>query len=138
MNKKRTKGSDKEVNHKLDRGTHRVLLGYITILRGIPFFFFLSDLSSDPDELTNIATKFPEVTSSLDQKLRSIINYPQVSASVHQYNKEQFIKWKQSIGQNYSDVIANLRWHQDWLKEPRKYENAIDQWLKIHSDPENI
>ena len=92
----------------------------VTVLTVIQFFF-LSDLSSDPDELTNIAAKFPEVTSSLDQKLRSIINYPKVSASVHQYNKEQFIKWKQSIGQNYSNVIANLRWHQDWLKKPKKY-----------------
>lgn len=69
----------------------------------------------------------------MDQKLRSIINYPKVSASVHQYNKEQFINWKQSIGQNYSNVIANLRWHQDWLKEPMKYESAIDQWLKTHT-----
>lgn len=109
----------------------------VTVLTVIQFFF-LSDLSSDPDELTNIAAKFPEVTSSLDQKLRSIINYPKVSASVHQYNKEQFIKWKQSIGQNYSTVIANLRWHQDWLKKPKKYENAIDQWLKSHSDAKTI
>lgn len=89
----------------------------------------------DPDELTNIAAKFPEITSSLDQKLRSIVNYPKVSASVHQYNKEQFIMWKQSVGQNYSNVIANLRWHQDWLKEPRKYESAIDRWLKAHTTP---
>lgn len=103
---------------------------YIAYADGVAVLPQLFDLSSDPDELTNVATKFPEITSSLDQKLRSIINYPRVSASVHQYNKEQFIQWKQSIGQNYSDVIANLRWHQDWLKKPRKYERAIDRWLK--------
>nr|XP_044990375.1 arylsulfatase K isoform X2 [Jaculus jaculus] len=90
----------------------------------------LFDLSSDPDELINIATKFPEIAHSLDQKLRSIVNYPKVSAAVHQYNKEQFIKWKQSLGQNYSNVIANLRWHEEWLREPRKYEKAIREWLK--------
>ncbi|XP_041519425.1 arylsulfatase K [Microtus oregoni] len=93
----------------------------------------LFDLSSDPDELTNIATEFLEITYSLDQKLRSIINYPKVSASVHQYNKEQFLMWKQSTGQNYSAVIAHLRWHQDWQKEPGKYEDAINQWLTAHS-----
>ncbi|CAH6787471.1 arylsulfatase K isoform X1 [Phodopus roborovskii] len=92
----------------------------------------LFDLSSDPDELTNIATKFPEITYALDQKLRSIINYPKVSASVHQYNRKQFTMWKQSVGQNYSTVIAHLRWHQDWQKEPWKYENAIHQWLTAH------
>ncbi|XP_047411136.1 arylsulfatase K isoform X3 [Sciurus carolinensis] len=90
------------------------------------------DLSLDPDELKNIAAEFPEITYSLDQKLRSIVNYPKISASVHQYNKEQFIMWKQSIGQNYSNIIANLRWHQEWQKKPRKYESAIDQWLKTH------
>ncbi|XP_074850308.1 arylsulfatase K isoform X2 [Carettochelys insculpta] len=90
----------------------------------------LFDLSADPDELTNIATTFPEVTHSLDKKLRSIVNYPRVSAFVHKYNKKQFINWKQSLGQNYSSVIANLRWHQDWFKEPRKYEDAIHRWLQ--------
>ncbi|XP_031216555.1 arylsulfatase K isoform X3 [Mastomys coucha] len=95
----------------------------------------LFDLSMDPDELTNIATEFPEIIYSLDQKLRSIINYPKVSASVHRYNKEQFIMWKQSVGQNYSNVIAHLRWHQDWQKDPRKYENAIQHWLTAHSSP---
>ena len=32
LNKKRNKGSDEKVNHKLDRGTHRILLGYKTTL----------------------------------------------------------------------------------------------------------
>lgn len=106
---------------------------YIAYADGVSVLPQLFDLSSDPDELTNIATTFPEITYSLDQKLRSILNYPKVSASVHQYNKEQFINWKQSVGQNYSNVIANLRWHQDWQKEPMKYESAIDQWLKTHT-----
>lgn len=106
-----------------------------TILAHNCFISFLSDLSLDPDELTNIATEFPEITYSLDQKLRSIVNYPKVSASVHQYNKEQFIMWKQSVGQNYSNVIAHLRWHQDWQRDPRKYENAIQHWLTAHSSP---
>ncbi|KAM5298197.1 arylsulfatase K [Ctenodactylus gundi] len=108
---------------------------YIAYADGVSVSPQLFDLSSDPDELTNIAAKFPEITYALDQKLRSIVNYPKVSASVHQYNKEQFIMWKQSVGQNYSNVISNLRWHQDWLKEPRKCESAIDQWLKTHSTP---
>ncbi|XP_074057416.1 arylsulfatase K isoform X2 [Macrotis lagotis] len=94
----------------------------------------LLDLSSDPDELANVAPRFPEITQSLDQKLRSIINYPLVSASVHQYNKKQFINWKDSLGQNYTKVIANLRWHQDWQKEPIKYEGAINQWLKTNTN----
>uniref|UniRef100_A0A8C2TPR6 Arylsulfatase K n=1 Tax=Coturnix japonica TaxID=93934 RepID=A0A8C2TPR6_COTJA len=102
---------------------------YITYSDGVSVPPQLFDLSADPDELTNIAIKFPETVQSLDKILRSIVNYPRVSSSVHDYNKRQFIAWKQSLGQNYSNVIANLRWHQDWLKEPKKYENAIDKWL---------
>ncbi|XP_003786033.1 arylsulfatase K [Otolemur garnettii] len=111
---------------------------YIAYSDGTSVLPQLFDLSSDPDELTNIAVKFPEITLSLDQKLRSIVNYPEVSASVHKYNKEQFIKWKQTVGQNYSNVIANLRWHQDWLKEPNKYESAINQWLKTHTNAKTV
>ncbi|XP_034955902.2 arylsulfatase K isoform X1 [Zootoca vivipara] len=90
----------------------------------------LFDLSADPDELTNVATKFPEITQYLNKKLYSIVDYPKVSASVEQYNKQEFINWKQSLGQNYSDTLANLRWHQNWKKDPKKYEDAIDRWIK--------
>ncbi|XP_015283683.1 PREDICTED: arylsulfatase K [Gekko japonicus] len=94
----------------------------------------LFDLSADPDELTNVATKFPKMTQTLDRKLHSIIDYPKVSALVELYNKQQFIKWKESVGQNYSDILANLRWHQDWKKHPKKYEHAIDKWIKGNSN----
>lgn len=91
--------------------------------------FFVTDLSADPDELTDVATRFPKITLSLNKKLLSIIDYPKVSASVQRYNKQQFINWKQSSGQNYSDTLANLRWHQDWKKDPQKYEHIIDKWI---------
>ncbi|NWR23064.1 ARSK Arylsulfatase, partial [Emberiza fucata] len=102
---------------------------YITYSDGSSVLPQLFDLTADPDELTNLAIKFPGTVHSLDKILRSIVNYPKVSSSVHEYNKQQFIIWKQSLGQNYSSVIANLRWHQDWLKDQKKYENAIDKWL---------
>ncbi|NXY86514.1 ARSK Arylsulfatase, partial [Alcedo cyanopectus] len=102
---------------------------YITYSDGHSVPPQLFDLSEDPDELTNIAVKFPAVVHSLDKTLRSVVNYPKVSSTVQDYNKRQFIRWKKSLGQNYSYVIANLRWHQDWLKDPKKYEHAIDKWL---------
>ncbi|NWR75286.1 ARSK Arylsulfatase, partial [Centropus unirufus] len=91
--------------------------------------WFVPDLSADPDELTNVAMEFPLVIHSLDKLLRTIVDYPKVSSAVQDYNKRQFVSWRQSLGQNYSNVIANLRWHQDWLKDPQKYESAIDEWL---------
>lgn len=90
----------------------------------------LFDLSADQEELHNVAAKLPSITASLDKLLRSIVNYPAVSKAVHQYNKQQFISWRNSLGSNYTDVIANLRWHTDWQKDPKNYENAINKWLQ--------
>nr|XP_060617780.1 arylsulfatase K [Anolis sagrei ordinatus] len=111
---------------------------YIAYGDGHSGFPQLFDLSADPDELTDIAAKFPAITQSLNKMLFSIIDYPRVSASVEQYNKQQFINWKQTLGQNYSDTIANLRWHEDWKKNPKKYEHAIDRWIKSSSGETSI
>ncbi|XP_069747907.1 arylsulfatase K isoform X2 [Narcine bancroftii] len=102
---------------------------YITYADGISVPCQLFDLIADPDELINVATKYTKITSSLDKKLRSILNYPEVSKAVHQYNKLQFIKWKEGLGKNYSNIIANLRWHENWQKDPVSYQKAIENWL---------
>ncbi|XP_007891270.2 arylsulfatase K isoform X1 [Callorhinchus milii] len=107
---------------------------YIAYADGVSIPSQLFDLIADPDELTNVATKYPEVTNILDGKLHSILNYPEVSKSVHRYNKLQFTNWKESVGENYTNVIANLRWHQDWQKDPMTYQNAIEQWLCFGTD----
>uniref|UniRef100_A0A8C5U8I1 Arylsulfatase K n=1 Tax=Malurus cyaneus samueli TaxID=2593467 RepID=A0A8C5U8I1_9PASS len=104
---------------------------YIAYSDGSSVLPQLFDLTADPDELTNVAIKFPVTVRSLDKILLSLVNYPKVSFSVQEYNKQQFISWKQSLGHNYSRIIANLRWHQDWLKDQKKYENAIEKWLVV-------
>lgn len=73
--------------------------------------------------------KFPDVWAHLDKLLRSIVDYPKVSEAVHHYNKQQFLAWRQGLGSNYSQVIANLRWHVDWQKDSPANERAIDEWL---------
>lgn len=88
-----------------------------------------ADLTLDKEELHNVAFKFPDVKAQLDKRLRSIVNYPAVSATVHGYNKKEFAAWRQSVGSNYSQVIANLRWHVDWQKDVITNERLIDRWL---------
>ncbi|KAG8598334.1 hypothetical protein GDO81_002568 [Engystomops pustulosus] len=90
----------------------------------------LFDLIKDPEELKNVAKKFPEIVRYMEKKLRSILDYKKVSAVVHQYNKQSFASWKESIGSNYTNVISNLRWHLDWSLRPKTYELAIERWLK--------
>ncbi|KAM4616029.1 arylsulfatase K isoform 2-T2 [Polymixia lowei] len=103
---------------------------YIAYADGLSIPPQLFDLTLDKEELHNVVLKFPEVSAHLDKQLRSIVDYPKVSKAVHLYNKQQFTAWRQSLGSNYSQVIANLRWHVDWQKDASANERAIDEWLK--------
>ena len=94
-----------------------------------PFHFSLADLILDKDELHNVVHKFPDVRAQLDKLLRSIVDYPKVSTTVHLYNKKAFGDWRQILGRDYSQVIANLRWHVDWQKDALANQRAVDKWL---------
>uniref|UniRef100_A0A1A8RIV4 Arylsulfatase K n=1 Tax=Nothobranchius rachovii TaxID=451742 RepID=A0A1A8RIV4_9TELE len=102
---------------------------YITYADGLSVPPQLFNLISDKDELHNVVLKFPDVQAHLDKLLHSIVDYPEVSADVHLYNKRVFAEWRESLGQNYSQVIANLRWYVDWKKDVLGNERAIDKWL---------
>lgn len=93
------------------------------------YTFCFADLTVDKEELHNVSPKFQDVRAHLDKLLRSIVNYPKVSTAVHLYNKKAFTAWRNGVGRNYSQVIANLRWHVDWQKDPLANEKAIDKWL---------
>lgn len=90
----------------------------------------LFDLNLDKEELHNVASKFPSVCRNLDKFLLRILDYPKVSQSVHLYNKQQFAVWRKSLGDNYTQVIANLRWHVDWERDVTNNERVIDEWLE--------
>ncbi|KAL3063473.1 hypothetical protein OYC64_003107 [Pagothenia borchgrevinki] len=102
---------------------------YIAYADGLTVPPQLFDVTLDKDELHNVVLKFPDVQAHLDKLLRGIVNYPEVSKNVHLYNRKAFGAWRHSVGTNYSQVIANLRWHVDWQKDAFAYERAIDKWL---------
>ncbi|XP_071338734.1 arylsulfatase K isoform X2 [Trachinotus anak] len=102
---------------------------YITYADGLSVPPQLFDLTLDKEELNNVVLKFPDVQVHLDKLLRSIVDYPKVSTTVHLYNKKAFAAWRDSLGRNYSQVLANLRWHVDWQKDVLANERAIDRWL---------
>lgn len=93
------------------------------------WFCLFTDMILDKEELHNVVFKFTEVHTHLDKLLRSIVDYPEVSAAVHRYNKKAFVDWSRTLGRNYSQVISDLRWHVDWQEDPSANERAIDKWL---------
>ncbi|KAK2837421.1 hypothetical protein Q5P01_014633 [Channa striata] len=102
---------------------------YIAYADGLSVTPQLFDVTMDKEEFHNVVVKFPHVKAQLDKLLRSIVDYPKVSTAVHLYNKEAFGAWRESLGRNYSLVLANLRWHVDWQKDVLANEKAIDKWL---------
>ncbi|XP_068460899.1 arylsulfatase K [Clinocottus analis] len=102
---------------------------YIAYADGLSVPPQLFDITQDKEELHNVALKFLDVQVHLDKLLRGIVDYPKVSTTVHLYNKKSFIAWRHSLGRNYSQVIANLRWHLDWQQDALANERAIDNWL---------
>lgn len=91
--------------------------------------YLFADMILDKEELHNVVFKSKDVYAHLDKLLRSIVDYPEVSATVHLYNKKSFVAWSRTLGRNYSQVISALRWHVDWQRNPSANERAIDKWL---------
>ncbi|KAK0142987.1 Arylsulfatase K [Merluccius polli] len=89
----------------------------------------LFDLTLDKKELHNVVAKFPQVGAYMEEQLRNIVAYPDVSQAVQLYNKQQFMSWQKSLGSNYTQVIANLRWHVDWQRDVSANEKAVQDWL---------
>uniref|UniRef100_A0A665TF18 Arylsulfatase K n=1 Tax=Echeneis naucrates TaxID=173247 RepID=A0A665TF18_ECHNA len=102
---------------------------YITYADGQSVPPQLFDLTLDKEELNDVVHKFPDVHVHLDKLLRTIVDYPVVSAAVHRYNKNAFSAWRDSLGKNYSQVIANLRWHVDFQKDVLANERSYWHFL---------
>ncbi|XP_053337198.1 arylsulfatase K isoform X1 [Clarias gariepinus] len=108
---------------------------YITYSDGFSVPPQLFDMSKDEAELKNVASHYPIECHHLDKLLRSVVDYPSVTEAVRQYNKQQFLQWKQSLGKNYTEAIANLRWHFDWKRNAKYNEKAIEDWLDHNNLP---
>jgi len=89
----------------------------------------LFNMEEDPAELNNLVPSDPQTTAVLEKLLRSIIDYPAVTAEVEAYNRATFAQWKEAQGKQYSQVLENLTWFWDWSRDPQGNELLIDNWL---------
>ncbi|KAG7258914.1 hypothetical protein CRUP_034675, partial [Coryphaenoides rupestris] len=56
------------------------------------------NLTLDNTELHNVVTEFPLIAAYMEERLQSIVAYPEVSRAVQLYNKQQFVAWQKSSG----------------------------------------
>jgi len=108
----------------------------------------LFDLEEDPDEIRNLAASRPEVAESMDEELRSMVDYEEVHLRVMRYDREAFREWRERAkagefrdtsysrsaenpATTYEEIMANC--YVGWSQE---HEEKLNAWLEAgDSDP---
>lgn len=97
----------------------------------------LFNLENDPDEIKNLAPQKTELAKQMDEKLRNMIDYPQVEKQVRDYDKSSFAEWRtrQIKDGTYNDNMSQLISGWDDI-EPSdikpwddQMENMVKEWL---------
>ena len=57
----------------------------------------LFDLENDPDEVSNLVSTSPELSSDMDRRLRGIVDYEAIDARAKAYDRESYRQWRQDI-----------------------------------------
>ena len=99
----------------------------------------LFNLLSDPDEMNDLANDaaYANVIKSMDETLRTIIDYPAVAANVESYNKQSFALWRASFTNEieYNQTVSTeIRWRASWAFDSDASFAAIDEWLTTPND----
>jgi len=94
----------------------------------------LFDLTHDPDEMTNLIhhASYRSTVSSLEQLLRSVVDYPTVAQDVADYNLASLKNWIEVVGdpQWRSAIHSNdLRWADSWDVDSTGAFQALEAYL---------
>eukprot|EP00045_Choanoeca_perplexa_P018203 m.282010 g.282010 ORF g.282010 m.282010 type:complete len:561 (+) comp17744_c0_seq17:3-1685(+) len=106
----------------------------------------LFNLTSDPNEYTNLALDpdYSTLVSQLDQRLQSLIDYPNVTMEVAKYNQDM-ARWWMDTESNWRSILngsetGNLPnkgqddlnadgWASVWMLDPEGCQAAWDKWI---------
>ena len=98
----------------------------------------LFNIKEDPGEMVDLAANdsYSDLIEIMDSTLRTIVDYPVIAENVESYNKESFVRWRDSFGDEsvYMERVSNLRWKESWIYDSDGCFEAIDQWLKTPND----
>mmetsp|Transcript_5328 Transcript_5328/g.5803 ORF Transcript_5328/g.5803 Transcript_5328/m.5803 type:complete len:542 (+) Transcript_5328:23-1648(+) len=100
-------------------------------IRYIGYTSHLFNITADPGELDDLATKNPDVVKKLDALLMSVVDPVAVDKAAKDWDKEMFKKWKEVQGDQWLESLASndLRWHPGWETNPKKWTDLINTWL---------
>ena len=91
----------------------------------------LFDLTRDPDEMINLSSNpsYSSVVSSLEEALRSVVDYPRVALDVASYNLDSMKNWIEVTPQWQNKIHAKLRWDDAFERDIAKSFKALEEWL---------
>ena len=99
----------------------------------------LFNLDDDPDEVHDFTPERPDVLERMDRRLREIVDYEAVDATVKAYDRASFREWRADrlADGTYHDLMARIfsgwdRCEEDGVIEPwtDEDEQAIVTWLE--------
>ena len=94
----------------------------------------LFDLTNDPNEMINLASNasYDPVISSLEQTLRSVVDYPRVALNVASYNLESMKHWIEVTGEPQwrTAIHSKLRWDDAFNHDIEGSFKALEEWLQ--------
>eukprot|EP01084_Bolivina_argentea_P051968 95511_1 len=98
----------------------------------------LYNLVDDADEMNDLYgdSEYDSKIKSMDETLRTIIDYPAVAENVEMYNKNSFVLWRASFANQtqYNETISTLNWKKSWEYDSNGCFIAIDEWLNTPND----
>eukprot|EP00054_Salpingoeca_dolichothecata_P015304 m.87886 g.87886 ORF g.87886 m.87886 type:complete len:295 (-) comp21428_c0_seq2:149-1033(-) len=105
---------------------------YVTYGTGKEVPSRLYNMTADPLEMNDLASSKPDIVAQMDALLRTILDYPSVSAQVESYNKDSFALWRASMSQEaYQKAMENsMRYSPSFDYNKTGSYAAIEQWLK--------
>lgn len=91
----------------------------------------LFDLTKDPDEIINLGSNpsYTSVISSLEESLRSVVDYPRVALDVASYNLDSMKNWIEVTPQWRDKIHAKLRWDDAFERDIEESFKALEEWL---------
>jgi arylsulfatase K len=101
---------------------------------GVEIEHQLFDVTHDPDEMTNLASNqtYLPMMISLEQTLRSVVDYPRVALNVARYNQQSMKHWMEVTGDpEWRTAIHSkgLRWDDAFDYDVEGSFKALEEWV---------
>lgn len=119
----------------MNTGTFMVRMDDIKLIYYVGYPTQLFNITQDPYELNDLSNDEPEMLLKMMNLLMELIEPTEADEEAKKFDKETFLSWKESLGNNFNSTIAeNISWSQYWSQSPEAYLELVEDWVKSPID----